>query len=86
MPLASFLRTIRRRYRASFLLNFVKTNTQISILKSLIDNRLYKNEPFTYKCGPRLSGVILFLLSDLKPHNLYEGNNFCSINFSSSGF
>lgn len=22
------------------------------MLKSLIDNRLYKNEPFTYKCGP----------------------------------
>lgn len=36
--------------------------------------------------APRLSGVILFLPSDLKPHNLYEGNNFCSIIFSSSGF
>ena len=56
------------------------------MLKSLIDNRLYKNEPFTYKCGPMLSGDILFLPSDLKPHNLYEGNNFCSIIFSSSGF
>lgn len=35
---------------------------------------------------PMLSGDILFLPSDLKPHNLYEGNNFCSIIFPSSGF
>lgn len=36
--------------------------------------------------APMLSGDILFLPSDLKPHDLYEDNNFCSIIFPSSGF